>query len=302
MQQWLRKVRVTFSGSGGGVVINPGESTDVQLRVSFDVTKTISSSPNTARIAIWNLNEGHRNAVGKELDQVILEAGYIPTFGQSNVGIIFKGYMRDVIHRRDGQTDIVTELTTGDGDKAYRYGTISETFPAGTPVEYVVESIYGELEDVDRGEWIFPQNMQPFRRPYSIAGSATRHLDTLGRGRKFYWSIQNGAMEIIPSDGVLPGSVYIAKTSGMVDYPAITDNGVRVTTLLNPEIRPNRTVQIQSEFLQMNAASGIYRVSQVRFYGDNRDGDFHSEVIGESLQGETVDEGTGIRVLRALPV
>lgn len=292
MQQYIRKVRATFSGSAGSLVVNPGGVQKHEMKIAFDISKGIESSQNTASISIWNLNEGHRNSVGKELDDVMLEAGYMPPDGSSNVGIIFKGQMRDVEHRRDGP-DIITTLTCGDGDKAFRRAAISKTFPKGTKVEDVVEEIYKQMEKegIDRGEWKFPEDMPKYKRPYSMCGSCTRELDTIGRSRGFYWSTQNGVMEIVPADGYVGGIVLISPETGMIDTPTITDNGVKVSALLNPEIRPNRRVRIESKTLEMNAESGEYRVSQCAYSGDNREGDFIVSIQGEAIKGGKVDQG-----------
>lgn len=273
-------------------MVNPGGIATHELKIAFEVSKGIESSQNTATISIWNLNEGHRNSVGKELDDIMLEAGYTPPGGGSNVGIIFKGQIRDVEHRRDG-ADIITEISCGDGDKAFRRATISKTFPKGTPVKEVVEELYQQLEKegIDRGEWKFPEDMPDYKRPYSMCGSCTRELDTIGRGRGFYWSSQNGVMEIIPADGFVGGIVLITPRTGMVGTPTLTDNGVKVSALLNPEVRPGRRVRIESETLEMNAEGGEYRVSQCTYSGDNRDGDFVVDIHGEAVKGGKVDQG-----------
>ena len=263
-----------------------------ELRINFNISKSVSSTQNAAEIEIYNLSESTRNALGKELDDITLEAGYIPPEGGGNVGIIFKGQIRDVSHRREG-ADIITTLSCGDGDKALRRATISKTFPAGTPVEDVVEELYKELEKegVKRGEWKFPEGMKPFKRPYSMCGSCARELDRLGRGNKFYWSSQNETMEIVPGDGFIGGVVLISPESGMVDTPTITDNGVSVSTLLNPEIRPNRRVQVKAQTLEMNAENDMYRVSQCDYSGDNMGGKFVVTVTGEAIKDDKVDEG-----------
>lgn len=316
--QYLRKVRATFNG---GFTINPGGIMPVELMISFDVSKSISSSANTASIDIYNLTESHRNAMGKEFDEVMLEAGYMPPAGFSgpgilnfsrgvngiysmstgqvstgssgNVGIIFKGNIRDVAHKRQGE-NIVTTISCGDGDKALRKGVTNKSYPKGTPVKTVVEDIYKglEKEGVTRGEWKFPDDMEPnFKRPYVACGSCAREMNTLGRGKQFYWSIQNGAMEIIPGDGFIGMVALISPKTGMIDTPTITDNGIRVSTLLNPEIRPGRRVKVESSIIDLNATDGIYRVSECTFSGDNRDGDFRVAVTGEAVQGTKVDEG-----------
>ena len=290
MRQYLRKARVTFNN--GALIVNPGGMNLHEMKVEFNVSKGLESSQNTASISIWNLKEAHRNAVGKELDDVVLEAGYLPPEGGGNVGIIFAGQMRDVEHRRDGP-DIITTISCGDGDRAFRRATISKTFPAGTKVETVVEEIFKQMEaeGLKRGEWKFPDDMPPFKRPYSMCGSCAREMDRLGRSRGFYWSSQNGVMEVVPGDGTIGGIVLISPQSGMVDTPTITDNGIKVSALLNPEIRPGRRVRIESDVLEMNAEGGVYRVSQCTFRGSNRDGDFIVEIHGEAVKGGKVDEG-----------
>lgn len=293
MDQFLRKVRATFKG---GYVINPGGINEHELKISFDVSKGNESSANSASITFYNLAEGTRNSIGKELDELILEAGYTPPTGGDNVGVIFKGQIRDVEHRRDGP-DILTTVSCGDGDKALRRATISKTFPKGSKVEDVVEELYKELEKegVQRGQWKFPDNMPPYKRPYSTCGGCSRELDTIGRSRGFYWNIQNGAMEITPGDGFIGGVILITPNTGLIDTPTITDNGVKFSCLLNPEIRPNRRVQIESQTLEMNAEGGMYRVSQATYSGDNMDGDFKVSGHGESVAGGKVDEGKARR-------
>ena len=290
MQQFLRKVRLT----AGSISLNPGGINPHDMKIAFNVSKGISGSANTASIDIWNLNEGHRNALGKELDEVTLEAGYTPPTGGSNVGIIFKGQLRDVEHRREGP-DIISSISCGDGDKAFRTATTSKAFPKNTPVKDVVEELYSQLakQGVSRGEWKFPDDIdeKKFVRPYAMCGGCTRELDRLGRGKGFYWSVQNGVMEIIPGDGYIGGVVPISAATGMVEVPTITDNGVKVRTLLNPEIRPNRRVKIISSVIELGAEDGIYRVSQATYSGDNRDGDFVVAVHGEAVKGGKVDEG-----------
>ncbi len=319
MLQFLRKVRLTY----GGGVINAGGIAKHEIKISFSVSKGIESGANTADIELWNLAPGTRNALGKELDTITLEAGYMPPAGMNaalgggqsffdripgagvvggflsggasnNVGVLFKGQLRDMEHRRDG-ADIITKISCGDSDKAFRRATTSKAFPKNTPVQDVVEELYTQLEKegISRGEWKFPDDIgdKKFTRPYAMCGTAKRELDRIGRGKGFYWSCQNQTMEIIPGDGYIGGVVLITSQTGMIDTPSITDNGVKVSCLLNPEIRPNRRVQIKSDVLEMNGEGGMYRVSQADYSGDNRDGDFRVDVHGEALGGGKVDEG-----------
>jgi hypothetical protein len=290
--QYIRKVRLECKGSGSNIKINHHDNPD-QTKIEFEIEKSISSTQNTSTIKIWNLKEETRNALGKELDEVILEAGYTPPGGGDNTGILFQGNIRDVSHTRDGAVDIVTILSNGDGDKAIRSATTSKSYPKGTKVETVVEDLQKDLEKqgVKRGEQKLPENLGEFKRPYATVGSVKNELDTLSRGKGFYWSIQNNTCEIIPGDGYIGGIILLNKESGLVDVPTITDNGVKITALINPDLRPNRRVKVESSVLQMNAANGEYRISEATYSGDNRSGDFFVAMNCESIKGDKVDEG-----------
>ena len=292
MLQFLRKARLVLQGKTSGIVVNPGDATDDQMKIAFVVAKGITGTANTAEIEVWNLSEGHRNAVGKEFDGVTLEAGYIPHTGGQNVGIIFKGAIRDVEHRRE-RADIVTKITCGDGDEALRKAVKSETYPAGTTPQKIVESLSTEFEKhgIARGEWKGLDKLPPYRRPYSVCGTCEREMNRLGRSHGFYWSMQNEALEIIPGNGYINATAYLTPRTGLIGVPAITDNGVKAEALLNPEVRPNRKVIIESETLEMNAEGGEYRVSEATYTGDNRSGEFKVIIVGERIEGGKVDEG-----------
>ncbi len=292
MRQFLRKARVTFGGEKEGFIVNAGAVQRHEMRVAFSVSRSISGSPNTFSISVWNLNRNHRNGVGKEFDLVTLEAGYAPDASDDGAGIIARGRIRDVQHDRAGP-DIITSVSCGDGDSAYRRAVISKTYPAGTHVKDVIEGIYGELkkQGIRRGEITLPEGAKTFARPYSMCGSCTRELDVLGRGGRFYWSFQNETLEIIPADGHLPGVTLIKASSGMIGIPTFTDNGIKVTALLNPSVRPNRLVAIESDIVELNSENGLYRVSQVDFNGDNTQGDFTMAIHGEAINAGKVDQG-----------
>lgn len=289
MQQFLRKTRVIFSGSDTGFTVNPNLSVDEELRVDFNIVRSISSEANTGTVTIYNLTQSHRAAVGRELDDMNIECGYLPPSGDGSIGTIFKGQIRDVTHSRQG-ADILTTITCGDGDKALRNAVISRTFPAGTSVKSVMEGIFEEMRGygVQRGEWVLPDDIGSFMRPYSMCGGCLRELNTISRGKGFYWSIQNGVLEVVKASGFLAGAVLINEASGMVGSPRIKDKGIEVDVLLNPEIRPNRTIKVESSIVDLNAEDGLYRVSSVKYAGSNRQGNFYATVTGEAIIGGAV--------------
>lgn len=294
---YLRKVKVTLSPSKGGsaVVINPGRLTDRQIRVEFSITKDLSGQANTGTFRIYNLAAGSRNAVGRELDNIKVEAGYLPPNGGGNLGVLFKGQIRDAAHLPEGEggEDIVTEINCGDGDRALRTAVLSKTYPRGTKVSQVIEDLHGEFgkQGIDRGEWKGVDELGEFKRPYSMCGPCAREMDRLGRSHGFYWSSQNEALEIVPGDQFLDSAIRLNTQTGLIGIPTITDNGAQFECLMIPSLAPGRKVVLESRVVEMNAEGGVYRASTCTYAGDNMDGDFKIVTQAEAVRGGKVDEG-----------
>lgn len=290
---YLRKARLLMKKNGRIVhTINPGDDTDDQIQIEFNIDKSLSSTANTANIQLWNLAPGTRNAMGKEFDQILLEAGYIPPDGGSNVGAIFAGNLRDVEHTRDGP-NIITIIKCGDGDAAIRRSTINKSYPAGTKIGTIVDDIGAQLEKegISRGEVKGLDDLPPTKRPYSMCGPCTRELDRIGRSYGLHTSIQNETFEVVPVDGFLGGITLLTPSTGLIGVPTLTDAGVKADCMMSPEIRPSRRVRIESEVLEMNSEGGVYRVGSCTYSGNNRDGDFKVSLTAESTTGKTVNEG-----------
>ncbi|MCW7544917.1 hypothetical protein N7I30_14005 [Aurantimonas litoralis] len=291
---YLRKVRLYLRKNGRIVhTINPGDDTNDQVQVQFSIDKNLSSSANTGLVDIWNLAEGTRNAFGREFDGIVLEAGYIPPSGGSNVGVIFAASFRDVTHNPDQKDNIITTVQCGDGDAAIRRATINKTYPAGTKVGTIVDDIGAQLEKegISRGEVKGLDDLPPTKRPYSMCGSCMRELDHIGRSYGLHASIQNETFEVIPADGFLGGLTLLTLDTGLIGAPSITDAGVKADCMMAPDIRPGRRVRIESDTLEMNSEGGVYRVGSCTYTGNNRNGEFKVSISAESVTGKKVNVG-----------
>lgn len=275
-RKYIRQVRATFSGAGSLVVTD--------LKMEFDIEKTISGVPNEGTLNVWNLAAINRQAVGKEFDSVTLEAGY----RDMGMGVILKGKIREVYHRRS-ETEIISEIKVGDGDLAERTGFVAKTYPKNTKIKDIVYDIHKNgMPGITMGELKGLDDLPPTKRPVTIVSGTRRAMDELGRTHGFYWNYQNETLETIPADGFLDQRVVISAQTGMTGVPTITDNGISVQCLIDPAIRPNRLIEVISETLEMNGAPSIYRVNGLRYFGDNMDGDFNVDVEGERVTGGKV--------------
>ncbi|TQI72895.1 hypothetical protein FHT98_0615 [Bosea sp. AK1] len=291
--QFMRQVEVTIEGKAGALVINgPDVALTEQLKVDFSGKLTIGSSQNTGTVTIWNLTRSNRAKLGEEFDQLTLKVKYEK--GES--GILIKGSIRDVTNKLDG-ADVSSEIEIGDGDEAVNKSGVSKSFPAGTKPKEVASYIVGQMAKVTPGPMVGIDDLPAYTKPIAVFGYAKRELDTLGREHGFYWSIQSGTAEIVKADRFIDDVTILSKATGLLNTPEETDKGIKVRCLINPRIKPNRVIDVRSDFqdegsgrdkTKSDQGGGLFRVATIDFSGSNRAQEFYFDIEANRIQGNKV--------------
>jgi hypothetical protein len=268
------------------------------LRIQFKVKKTLKKEPNTCDIAVANLNESSRAQLQKKRFRIVLEAGYLDSIAQ-----LFAGDSRYVDQVLDGATWL-TKIQCGDGEKAYRYLRVAESFRPGTRVVDVINAVaqasgmklvghVAELRAVT----------EQFLQGHVAFGKVATELDDLLTGRGFTWSIQDGQLQVLKVDGAVgEDAILLSPTTGLVGSPehgnpekqvpvsqvsgTAEDVGFTVSaknrtgpavlkakSLLQPGFRPGRKVKIVSK-----GTNGIFRIQTVVHTGDTFGGEWYSDL------------------------
>lgn len=291
-RQFIREATVIIGKGGQGVAIT-------DLRISFQVKKTAAKEPNTATIRIYNLNPDRIESIKNEYEEVLLSAGY-----RGNVRLLFRGNIQRSSRFREG-TDIITEVVCGDGDEAYRNSYMNVTLAKGTTTRDVISRAVQSMDGVEEGT---VQINGPARVRGKVISGPTR--DVLSRESATHaatWSIQNGVVEIVKADEMLPNTaILLSAETGLLVAPEITDKGVNAACLLNPEIHVGGAVKMDSEnFIYGSgvgritkgtkkkpagvvqaaklSADGIYKVVTVEHTGDTHSGTWDSFVEAVAL-------------------
>jgi hypothetical protein len=287
-RQWMREITVKITGKSGGLEVK-------DLAITFSVEKSIGSKQNSGTVTIMNLSKDNRGKIGEEFDEIELICNY----RDAPPVTLVKADIRDVEHDQEG-ADIKTEISFGDGDKAVNKGAVSKTFPSGTKPKEIVAYLQSKMPGTTLGDLKGLDDLPATKRPVSLYGWSHREMDTLGRQHKFYWSIQNGRVQAVKNDGVLPdldGPVILSRETGLIGVPKVTDKGVSFKALLDPRVLPGRKVDIRSAFLdeasgreksKSDAGGGIFRVNTARFSGGNREQGYYVEGEGNRVQGGKV--------------
>lgn len=248
------------------------------LRVAFNVTKSLSWSTNTASIQIYNLGENNRNQLNNYGDEIRLFAGYRNNGGSS---LLFVGNTTQVSHTF-AQPEIISVIDVGDGEKVLNETLVSVSYAAGTAVRTVIESVASQmgLEIADFAE----TNNFTYATGFKGIDLAKNILDKACKRLNLVWSVQNNNLVILRQNaGSTKPPVDINANTGMIGIPerytdrrqylytALPPNGApkpgwKVKTLLQPDLLPGDRVRIRSNRANID---GLFYILKITHTGDN---------------------------------
>ena len=299
-----RHVQITVGiPSGIATVINAASpKKEPQLRIGYDVKKTVTSALNTAEVRIWNLDDKTRSLI-RPLSRraasggapaspsaFVLQAGY-----EEDLFTVFKGYVTRVTREREGP-DLVTIIESNDGYDAVQEAEFKKTYKAGTRVVLVLRDVAESLGIpvvdatgkniagivagmIERGQ---PSIIQ---RAMSLKGKTVEVLDRLAFRWRFDWSIIDGSIQLVAKNrAVAEPAIKITAESGLIGAPskmALTrevsetvkkkertfvevEDGASFECLMIPGLKPGALVDLKS-----NDVTGVFRCESVNYSGDN---------------------------------
>jgi len=257
------------------------------LDVAFGVHRTMKPEPNTAEITIRNLHPDNRKRTEEKRHVgVVLEAGYAPP---GEMSLIFAGDLREVHTMRDGP-DLLTVLSSGDGEEQHRKARVNRSFPPGISIRKVIEAAaeamgvgVGNLNALSQVE--FPGAGAVFPGGTVLSGNVAQELADVLRSAGLEYSIQGGVLQILTRRKALEGTALVLSSdSGMVGTPSVSSDGTaRASLLMAPDIFPGRKVEFRAENL-----IGVYRVETARYSGDTAGADWTIEIECQPIKGATV--------------
>lgn len=277
MKQFGRQWKLDISNDSETVSIE-------QLRVAFEIDKTINEKPNPAKIQVWNLNRNHINKLlSQEYKKAALSVGY------SELRQIYSGDITKVRIQREG-LDFILTLECSDGHAAYTQSRAKTTLKAGATDKQIVEEIQKTMPKVQAGAIDIP-NKRQLPRGRVLNGDSREVLNRVARNNNADWSIQDGSLVFLPKDKVLSDdAVLISQDTGMINAPEQTDDGLEITCLLNPALQIGGLIKLESIIEYFN---GEYKVVKLAHSGDGIGGDWHSKMTVVGGKFQKVDGGKG---------
>lgn len=248
--------RQLFNRAWSVTIGKPGEKGLIyrDLKVVFEVEKSSAVQANKAKIAIYNLNNDSRKKFVKGFI-IRLDAGYEGLLETLYIGDVFK-----VTHERKGP-DIVSTFECL-GGKQLVSAHFDASYPAGTAAVVIIKDLARALK-VNIGTVIGIQNLT-YGSGFVASGSVKTVLTKILEKQKLEWSIQNGALQIIPiKNHTGESAVVLSKNTGMIGIPSEGTDSITVESLLNPKLVPGRVIQLISATI-----NGFFKIRKVNLDGD----------------------------------
>lgn len=274
----MGKIMTQFGRQWQLDVINDSETIVItNLRVAFEIDKTINEKPNPATFQVWNLNRDHLNQIlSQQFKKVVLSVGY------ETLRTIYSGDIVKTRVKRDG-LDFILTIECSDGFKAYTQARVATTLKSGADDKQILAEIQKTMPEVQAGALDLP-NPRKLPRGRVLNGNSRDVLSRIARNHQADWSIQDGNLIFLPKNKVLNDeAVLLSQESGMVGSPEQTDDGLELSCLLNPALQIGGMVEVQSILDYFN---GQYKIVKLVHSGDGLGGDWLSKitVVGGKFQ------------------
>ncbi|MCJ2087511.1 hypothetical protein MKK88_16200 [Methylobacterium sp. E-005] len=310
---YLRKVQVAVEGGrtwtydGTLPESNADGRTQVPgLHIRFRTQQKDASTPNVARIDIYNVSPSSVAATLMTGKQVTLSAGY----GDGPAHILFKGQIRQArANVRDDTMDPDSYLAilATDSSQARNFAVVNKSLSAGhTYYDQVMvcadalKELGVEVGYIDKDRLTKTQ----FSRGYAAHGMAKSLLREVCNATKTSWSIQNGVFQVVANDKLKPGStIALNGRTGLIGQAVQTIGGIEGKSLLNGLIVPTSTVQIDNGSIQRAeidpsiagepnnqllaqygalSSDGTYKVFYASHEGETRGNPFYTSFVAVS--------------------
>lgn len=292
---------------------NNTQFTITELHVDFEINMSIYWTPNQAKITVYNLALETRALLNEAHQGVRFYAGY-----GDNVKLIFSGQTTNVVSSGDIPTNVTT-IYAGEGQKSYDTRFFNRSYKKGTLVTRIFKDVANEF-GLDQALDLAGIGAK-LLTGLTLSGRTKDVLNRLADDYGLVWSINNDTLEIMNEFNSFrpdPTAVVLRPDTGMIGSPKITNRteppppedakkkkkkkkkdeedelklAIKVTALLNPDIRAGRLIKIESAnttlaisdlFKKAVAtpvldAQSLYICQRIRYYGNNYGGPFYVDI------------------------
>ena len=273
-----------------------------EFRMTFRTRRTLSQMGSVGACTVWNLSGTTEDDMLERNNGIIFSAGYT-----ESVAEIYRGNVMRSDRGREGPDRYFTLFFRS--GVAMTASVVNLSFAGRVSVWTIIREIVDKISQnsvvfrdirlVENSLLLIPSDTTVLNWRYTGPASTALSNLLIGLripGRVVSWVLDGTHIRIteLPQESERAGEQDIgvpatqdvevhrlSEESGMVSVPARQDDGLRVATLLSPEIQLDQRVQIDPPPGTVGRAfyaDEIYRVVDVVHHGDTWHGDYLTEL------------------------
>lgn len=303
---WIRYFRLTVQKQrdriaeflNGSYLGNDAALDLSSFHVQFEISQALLNRPCTATVTIFNISAQTAAQINvKDNPLLIIEAGY-----QGNHAEIFRGDLFWTAFGRSSQTETYLKLVAATGSIASRYAFLNSAMPKGGGAVQQVSAVKASLSGFGAGAEIRNEGLDTAALPRGKAlwGPTKYAIQNLAKTNNLEYGWGGKGLTAIPAAD--PGSTEVTvldPSSGLLDRPTVSVDGVRAVSLLNPSLEMGHVVNIRGtvngpdydtsttqQAISANAVAngdfidpyGYYKIYARSHRGDTRGGTWETEI------------------------
>ena len=233
-------------------------------RISLSLERYSDHTQDRGEVAIYNLGADVETRIYERGSDIRIRAGYPET-----VALLFDGSVQKVVRERDNLSRITRCML---GDKVHGAqilaGEFQKSYEGSVPVRQIVADICRDGFNLPHGPLDAIPADATFRNYFVATVPATAAMIAVLRevDPPVRWYESDGVIRFArngerQSDAPI---VRVSPETGLVDNPRVTDDGVEIEMLLNPQIVIGAGIELKSD-----TTSGSYVVEEMRHDADN---------------------------------
>ena len=267
-RRFLRNVRVIIGDQAEALRIE-------DLLIRFRIRRESTDTPADGYVEVLNLTTASEQRIRQRGERVRLEAGY-----GGEYALLFDGDVRRV-ERIRGDVDRGVKIHVGGNVTKQRAAIFNRTYEGTVAVSTIfldaAQTIGLDVGPLD----LIPSDAQLTDFAFQGPTRVLLYLLLHPHGLRYYED--DGVIRITKrgeSTDDRPDGVLVNENTGMIGTPTVTDDGVRVRTLIDPRLRLDTRMRVESELVDAGAR---WKIVGVTHQGDNREGAFETIVEGRPL-------------------
>lgn len=251
---------ITWSPVSG---VTGGLQTFSGLRASARIWNAGSPVNNTALVKIWGLTQAQMNQLATlGIAFNILPLNIITVMvgdGTAPLSTVFQGTIRSAYGDYEAQPDVPMTFAALSGIGASLGPAKPNGWKGTASVATMMQTIASALNLNFENN-----NVTNTLKGESVEGTLIDQANRIAADAGISWSISGGTLAIWPFGGsrtILSGTIpVISSSTGMIGYPAYTQQGIIVKTLFNPLIQFGGLINVQSTLPQ---ATGNWAINKI---------------------------------------